>query len=250
MKEFDKNKRRINYLSTSLSSPEYFIVNLLSQKLCDKINSYFNPANACAGLKVLDLGCGSQPFKSKLEALGLQYYSADVVAIEGVEIDYILNFSTRISETDINSVKFDFIICSEVAEHIPEWDFFFSNLNLITKKDSVILLSSPFIYFLHEVPHDYFRATPFAYEYYAAKYSFGVIEIEKAGDYYDVSGTIQNASPEYVTYSKYGLIKIATIALNKISNIKNKLKYSSLFRKHFTKHSPYYLSNIVVLKRN
>lgn len=242
-------QRRNVYLSKDPKSPEYYIVNLLSKKLYSKIDKYIFNKEQDGTIKILDLGCGSQPFKEDFVNRKLQYYSSDIVAIEGANIDFIVDLSKPISAADFNELKFDYIVCTEVAEHIPDWDVLFSNINLITKKDSVVIMTSPFIYFLHEVPHDYFRATPYAYQYFADKYSFEVVEMDKAGDYFDIAGTIHNYCGGYVSWSKSFLVKKSTYLINILSRLKDKIKYSSFFRRNFERITPYYLSNIVVLKK-
>ena len=249
MKNFNKEKRRSKYLSTDSKSPEFYIVNLLAYKLYNKISKYIFQNNENKKKKIIDLGCGSQPFKEDFINNNFEYYSSDVVAIEGTNIDFIVDFSIPISKSDFNDMNFDYVLCTEVAEHIPDWNILFNNISLLTKKDSVVILSSPFIYFLHELPHDYFRGTPFAYQYFAEKYSFDILEIEKAGDYFDVTGTIHNYCGGYVSWSRSFFIRKSAYLINFISKIKNKIKYSSFFRRNFERFTPYYLSNIVVLKK-
>lgn len=249
MNGFNKEKRRSKYLSLDAKSPEFYIVNLLSSKLYYIIYKYVFQNDKSKKKKILDLGCGSQPFKDDFINNNLEYYSSDVVDIEGADIDFLVDLSKPIRESEFNDIKFDYILCTEVAEHIPEWDVLFNNLSLITKKDSVVFLSSPFIYFLHEVPHDYFRATPYAYEHFAAKHGFDIIELDKAGNYFDVTGTIHNYCSGYVSWSKSFLVRKSVPIINFFSRIKDKIKYSAFFRRNYERSTPYYLSNIVVLKR-
>jgi SAM-dependent methyltransferase len=249
MNIFKTEKRRSKYISLDSKSPEFYIVNLLANKLYNILAKYIFQNSEDKKKIILDLGCGSQPFKEDFLKGNLQYYSSDVVAIEGANIDFIVDLSKPVSETDFNDIKFDYIVCTEVAEHIPDWNVLFSNINLITKKDSIVIMTSPFIYFLHEVPHDYFRATPYAYQHFADKYSFEVVEMDKAGDYFDIAGTIHNYCSGYVSWSKSIFVRKAAFFINTFSKLKDKIKYSTFFRRNFERHTPYYLSNIVVLRR-
>jgi SAM-dependent methyltransferase len=249
MTNFSTGKRRVSYINTNSRSPEYFIVKLLSNWIVDKVKKYLDVSKGYNNASVLDLGCGSQPLRSLLQSMRLNYYSTDVAPIEGVSIDYIVDFSKSLVNTPILKKKFDFILCSEVLEHIPDWDTFFCNLQQVTREGSVVILTSPFIYFLHEVPHDYFRGTPYAYSYYANRHSFEIIELEKAGDFYDVLGTIENASSEYMTASKNPFVRLGRRLLNHADKLQWRIRNSPRFQKYFYKETSFYLSTVAVLRR-
>jgi hypothetical protein len=252
MIEHNTDKRREKYEAKNLDPAEFFIVSLLTRKITAYFKHYFENNFSNKKVKLLDLGCGSQPLREKIVAHGFEYYSADIAPINGVQIDYILNFGDEIKDSSILNQKFDFIICTEVLEHVPDWKIFFSNLDLISSSDACILFTSPFIYLLHEKPYDYFRATPFAYEYYAERNNFKVEKIEQAGDFFDVMGTIAGGSGKYVTYRKGfvgSIIQILVFFLNGLDRCFFKMIRSALFKKFIKRETNYYLSNIVVLKR-
>lgn len=252
MRIHSKDKRREKYDIVGLQPAEFFIVNLLTQKITFYLERYFLNKDSDIKLKLLDLGCGSQPLKKKLISMGFDYYSADVVPIQDVKIDYILNFGEDIKDSEILNQKFDFIVCTEVLEHVPDWNTFFINLNKIASPNAIVLLTSPFIYLLHEQPHDYFRATPFAYEHYASLNNFKIEKIDKAGNFFDVMGTIIGGSGKYVTYRKGVLgvlIKVIIFFLNFIDGIFMSVSKTDLFRKFIRRESAYYLSNIIILRR-
>jgi SAM-dependent methyltransferase len=248
----NRNKRRENYETDPLQPAEIFIVKLLTTKISAFLEIYYLSAKGDKRPRLLDLGCGSQPLKERILEMGFDYHSLDIAPIENVKIDYVLNFGEDLTNPDLLKQKFDFIICTEVLEHTPNWGVFFKNLDLIAGPDAVVLLTSPFIYLLHEVPHDYFRATPYAYQYFAERNNFRVEKSEKAGTYYDVIGTIAGGSGKFVTYRK-GLpgmfIKLFVTLLNILDKTYNKMIQSPLFRKYVNRESAYYLSNIVILKR-
>ncbi len=55
--------------------------------------------------------------------------------------------------------KFDFILCTNVLEHIFEIENAIFNFDLLLKSKGKILVSVPFIYPLHDEPEDYWRFT-------------------------------------------------------------------------------------------
>jgi SAM-dependent methyltransferase len=61
--------------------------------------------------------------------------------------------------TDIPSSSFDTIISSSVLEHIWKHDIFWDEMTRTLAPRGHIILSVPFMYWLHEEPHDYFRWT-------------------------------------------------------------------------------------------
>lgn len=145
------------------------------------------------GLRVLDAGCGGQPFRSLLEANGNTYVSCDASDPLGL-VDHIAELDRDLPETLIRDGPFDFVLCSEVLEHVLDWDRAFENLVGLLAPSGRLLVTSPFIYVLHEQPYDFWRATPHAIRTLAERHDMRVLRLESLGGTWDVIGTVLGAT--------------------------------------------------------
>lgn len=74
-------------------------------------------------------------------------------------------------------------------------------------------MTVPFLFRLHEEPHDFWRPTPHALKVFAEKYGFQVIELRKMGTMNDVIGTVLGTALDNLNYKPYqswwGRVKLA-----------------------------------------
>jgi len=111
---------------------------------------------------VLDLGCGEVPF---YESFGRpeNYITVDWGSSlhPNRYVDYYIDLNSQPIPLDESSV--DVIILSDVLEHLHTPDHIINECERVLKKKGILLISTPFLYWLHETPHDYARYTPFWY---------------------------------------------------------------------------------------
>lgn len=162
---------------------ERFIVPLLRAAIEKKLESH---AKAGVG-QALDVGCGKQPFRGALEDAGYAYTGLDTQPGEGVAftapIDGVLPAEL------LARGPFQFLLCTEVLEHVADWNAAFANLARLAAPGAKLLLTCPHVYPLHEEPFDFWRPTPHAIRHYACRAGFRVLEIETIGTAWDVIGT-------------------------------------------------------------
>jgi SAM-dependent methyltransferase len=229
---------RTTYAPTHKS--ETFIVPLLRVAISSAIKKYVD------GGKVLDVGCGGQPFRSALEARGCHYTSLDANPTPGIDVDFVSAIDADLPPGLVASGPYDFILCTEVVEHIADWPRAFENLARLLAPGGKLVLTAPHFYFLHEEPFDFFRPTLHAFVHFAAKHHLEVLESEPLGDAWDILGTLLSSCRfQPVNESKinrflaWGLWKLRDFCFRKIQrgNIRRRV--------HFW--GPTYLSNFVVL---
>ena len=174
------------------SAMESFIV----PRLNEAISFYFSQLsqNDNTGKKILDIGCGAQPFRERLEALNFEYHSIDVVQNHDGTVEFLGQIDKPIPEALLKAGPFDLIVCTEVLEHVADWHQAFSNFNKMLKVGGEMLITCPHYYVLHEVPYDFWRPTIYALEYYSSSYGFKVKEAKELGSAWDVLGTILSAN--------------------------------------------------------
>jgi SAM-dependent methyltransferase len=167
---------------------EQFIVPLLKEHINRFLSVEGRPLKDNS--RVLDAGCGGQPFRENLETLGYNYISTDVNQNPDQSVDVLCKMDGDISDKLLELGSFDLIFCTEVMEHVADWDKAFSNFSHLLNLEGKLFITCPHFYPLHEVPYDFWRPTPYALQYFANKHGLTVLRQENAGDAWDIIGTI------------------------------------------------------------
>ncbi len=109
---------------------------------------------------VLDIGCGAQTYRilmpENVSYLGLD--TEDAKLNFGYEVPGTLYFSGE--DWPVGEASFDFVLCAEVLEHIPDPRSFVQQAAKCLKPGGGLLLTVPFSARWHFIPHDYWRFTP------------------------------------------------------------------------------------------
>lgn len=109
---------------------------------------------------LLDMGCGHVPY--------LEMYRPFVEANVCVDWASSLHASDHLDHTaDLNeplpfpAASFDTVLLTDVLEHIARPWLLFSEIARILRPDGHAIIGVPYMYWLHEQPHDYYRYTEF-----------------------------------------------------------------------------------------
>lgn len=135
--------------------------------------------------KLLDVGCGKVPL----------YGTYRDLVDEAVCVDWG-NSPHQTShldvEADLNkglpqpSGVFDTVLATDVLEHICKPDFLFSEMVRTLKPGGKLILGVPFMYWIHEAPHDYHRYTEFKLRAMCEENEMLVEELHAIGGWYVV----------------------------------------------------------------
>lgn len=126
--------------------------------------------------RVLDIGCGQQPFKQYFN--NQQYIGIDF-NIENKP--YALAIASYLP---FRNNSFNSIICAEVLEHVPEPAKVLEECYRISQSEGILYITVPMTWRLHYEPHDYYRYTQYGIKYLCEKAGFTVMHIEKLGGLY------------------------------------------------------------------
>jgi ubiquinone/menaquinone biosynthesis C-methylase UbiE len=130
---------------------------------------------------MLDLGCGTKPYKSFFDVdfyIGVDVKkSASEYSDEQVDVIY------NGKSLPFRDESFDSILCTEVIEHVFEIDKLLKELYRVLKKTSYMLITCPFVYEEHEIPYDFARYTSYGVIYLMEKYGLKVINQYKTTNY-------------------------------------------------------------------
>lgn len=133
---------------------------------------------------ILDSGCGSMPYKKMILENNkvTSYTGLDIEAsldYDGVKADVLWNGEVMPFENN----SFEIVISTEVLEHVPEPEKYLAEVLRVLKPGGFFFFTVPFLMSLHEVPHDYYRYTPYALNRIFKKLGFENIEIKAMGGY-------------------------------------------------------------------
>lgn len=125
--------------------------------------------------KVLDIGCGTKPYKElfgSVEYIGLEIDTPPNRQNKSVDFFY------DGSRFPFAEKEFDSAITTEVLECIPDPDAFIKEIRRVLKADGLLLLTAPFAW--NEMPpNDYIRYTSFGIKNLLEKNGFVLIEQRK-----------------------------------------------------------------------
>jgi SAM-dependent methyltransferase len=137
------------------------------------------------GGTVLDVGCGSQPYRALLEAAGLRYTGIDwPQSIHQCDIRDVVRADLSEFPWPLGDAATDAILCTEVLEHQPEPAGFLRECARVLRPGGCILLTTPFVWPEHERPHDYYRYTRHGLEHLFGQTGLDVDGIQPRGGWH------------------------------------------------------------------
>ena len=150
-----------------------FFVDLLAKH-------YWRLIRAHASGRLLDLGCGHVPLYGTYRDR-----VSEVVCVDWADtlhknphLDYELDLNEPLP---FECKSFDTILLTDVLEHVPEPRRVLEEIARLLRNGGKLLLGVPFLYWLHETPHDYYRYTSFALRRLCEQSDMSVLELDPLG---------------------------------------------------------------------
>src|SRR5262249_41741994 len=137
--------------------------------------------------RVLDIGCGLQPYRKLLGPMVTEYVGLDRVspfAVPDVEGDArALPFGDR---------SFDSVLCTQVLEHVVDPRATLREIGRVLRSGGRLVLTCPGTWPAHEVPHDYWRFTRWGLEHLFDEAGFASYAIRAEGGTWATIGQMLN----------------------------------------------------------
>lgn len=147
--------------------------------------------------RILDLGCGQKPYEhlfENAEYVGIDFenYSKNRNVPGKTPDIYFSEEYAKELRLPLENDTFDQAVSFQVLEHHKKPELMISEMARVIKFGGFILLSFPFIYALHEEPHDYQRFTEYKMQEVFKENNCEIIEIKKQGSLFSVYSTLAN----------------------------------------------------------
>ena len=134
--------------------------------------------------RMLDIGCGLKPYKPVFASFVTHHIGCDVPStIHGRQEIDVCGSAMMLPFAD-NS--FQFVLCTEVLEHVPDPLKVYHEISRVLKPGGHAIVTTPFMYRIHEAPFDFFRYTPFSHRQMASLSRLQVMQIRSRGGYFSL----------------------------------------------------------------
>lgn len=131
---------------------------------------------------MVDLGCGEAPYKEYFLKFVDKYIGVDWnSSYHNIKADVISDLNERI---DLEDEIVDCAIAISVMEYLYNPEKFLEESYRILKKNGVMIMQVPFQWWVHEVPYDYYRFTPYGLKYLLNKVGFRDVKIFPIGGFF------------------------------------------------------------------
>jgi SAM-dependent methyltransferase len=137
-------------------------VSVSSRFMVDNVAPYYERAiRAHAHGRLLDMGCGYVPLYDVYRDVVSENICIDWQNTQHVN-PYLDQMVDLTGALPFESASFDTVLLTDVLEHIPEPLNLMCEIARILRPGGKLILGVPFLYWLHEAPHDYYRYSEFA----------------------------------------------------------------------------------------
>lgn len=128
---------------------------------------------------VLDIGAGNSPYKSIITSSNqtVIYWAVDIPNKTYSKPNIVWDGKSLPFANDIACA----VILTEVLEHVPNPAMLISDIYRVLKSTGQVFITLPFIWPLHDTPHDYFRYTPWSLTNLLSTAGFEDINIRALG---------------------------------------------------------------------
>ncbi len=168
---------------------------------------------------VLDAGSGNAPYKSLFQHA--QYESADFEKVNKTYAPH--TYVCDLKSIPVEDCRFDFIIFTQVMEHLSEPQLVLAELYRVLKVGGKMIYTGPLFYEEHEQPYDFYRYTQFGLRHLFNSTGFVIERLDWLEGYFGTVGYQLNCMSRYLPWRPshlhdgfigYGLAPI--LALSKI----------------------------------
>jgi SAM-dependent methyltransferase len=192
--------------------------------------------------KLLDVGCGTKPYKSIF----------NVTEYVGIDIDNAGTRQTNIADKfydgttfPVDDSEFNVVLCNQVLEHVFNPIEFMQEIYRVLMPNGKLIITVPFVWDEHEQPFDYARYTSFGLKALLEENGFKIVTHEKIGDDASILFQLTNAYLYKVTikWNRYIRAIFAVLIMGGINLLGLLAKFIS------PKNADLFLDQIVIAEK-
>lgn len=173
-------ERKKEYRATVFRA-DYFVIRGLGRFLEISLRKYARP-----GMLVVDIGCGEQPLRTVVEGCGARYIGIDISQNSGRSV----HFLSSLAGLGLADECIHLVLVTEVLEHVADAWSAFREIARVLRPGGYVILTSPFMYPLHEEPRDYERHTGQGLGILSEGAGLDVICSDRSGNELEVIATV------------------------------------------------------------
>lgn len=149
------------------------------------------------GTKVLDAGAGSCRYKIYFSEC--EYKAQDFAKYTGADHKYgELDYVSDITAIPVPDSSFDFVLCTEVLEHVPDPISAIKEFSRVLRSGGKLVITAPLGSFVHMPPYHYYGGfSTHWYEYFFPKLGLKLEHVIQNGGFFSAYG---QESQRFLTY--------------------------------------------------
>jgi SAM-dependent methyltransferase len=148
--------------------PYNFLIYKINLEFIDRFKKFYKG-------NLYDLGCGEMPYREWFLQYASTYTGVDwEKSLHNIGANIVADLNEPLP---IEDGAADTVISLSVLEHLREPAMFLQETHRILKPGGVLVLQVPFMWWEHEVPHDYYRFTRYGLSYLLRKAGFATVEV-------------------------------------------------------------------------
>lgn len=177
---FPVGVQRISAPDVDTGSHHYIVLSQLHKWLVDIASPF-------AAGRLLDYGCGGQPYRQLFEPRLTAYVGADVVPAAGITLDVQIRPDEPLA---LASESFDTVLSTQTIEHVFDFQSYLADCHRLLRPGGALILTAPMQWRHHEVPFDYWRFTRHGLQRSLQTLGFELERIDACGGVYSLLGQI------------------------------------------------------------
>jgi ubiquinone/menaquinone biosynthesis C-methylase UbiE len=149
-------------------------------------NAMARAASTHASGRLLDVGCGLKPFGPMFAP-----YVSEHVGVDHPDSPHALTSVDVLAtayEVPLPDGSFDTVLMSEVLEHLERPQDALAEALRLLRPGGKLILTTPFIWVLHEEPRDFYRYSPYGLRHLLDGAGFEVLEVIPVGGQWTTLG--------------------------------------------------------------
>jgi SAM-dependent methyltransferase len=179
-----KNRLRASRDTREVSIGSRLVADLVADFYQEKVPQFVKGS-------LLDLGCGKAPlyglYKRHATSVTCVDWQNSLHGADYLDHTMDLNQPLRLEDS-----SFDTVILSDVLEHIVNPALLVSEISRVLRPSGTLIMNVPFFYWLHEVPHDYYRYTEYALRRFMQQADLTVIHLKPTGGAIEILGDVSS----------------------------------------------------------